>query len=146
MSELYLRVLENQTHCHRVLLKWESQDGEARITQPQVTKGMLTDGFTAGGKHYQNLRQLCGKTPNAEGLYRDIYGRQILCVKERFPCFDSYDYLHENRYFRWFYLLEDGKLTVVYTADERDLVEVTEDVAWVRTEHWEAMCKVWNCE
>ena len=93
---------------------------EVTNTQP------VAQPFTAAGKTYRNLRQL---SPNdvIDGIDTDDFGRQVLCYRERFPCFDSYDYLHEHRYYRWFFLKEDGKLTRVYTADESGWIYVTED-------------------
>ena len=82
--------------------------------------------FTAAGKVYRNLGQLSPQNV-IDGIDTDIYGRLVLCYRERFPCFDSYDYLHEHRYYRWFFLKEDGKLTRIYTADESGWIFVTED-------------------
>lgn len=83
--------------------------------------------FYAAGKLYLNLGQLYGGEVT-DGVTTDVYGRQVLCHRERFPCFDSYDYLNEHRYYRWFLLKEHGKLTRVYTADESGWIHVTEDV------------------
>jgi len=83
--------------------------------------------FMAAGKCYLNWKQLCGEEEQ-EGLCTDVYGREVLYYKERFPCFDSFDYLHEHRYFRWFLLRENGGLTRVHVADESGWINVTENV------------------
>lgn len=82
--------------------------------------------FTAAGMQYRMLKQLSPQDV-VNGIDTDIYGRQVLSVRERFPCFDSYDYQHEHRYHRWFFLKENGRLTRIYTADESGWIHVTED-------------------
>lgn len=128
----------------RVPLKWVSQEGE-RIPQPRKTTYPLLTGFSAAGKYYPSLRQLLAEDLG-DRLCRDIYGREILCLKELFPCFDSYDYLNENRYFRWFFLRHKGRLTMVYYADQRKTLEVTEDVDSIRHWQWEEMKRIWDLE
>ena len=68
-----------------------------------------------------------------------MYGRTVLALRERFPCFDSSDLLYEHRYFRWFYLFQDGKLTCVYHTDESHTVTVTEDVLDIEDQCWREM-------
>ncbi len=58
---------------------------------------------------------------------------------ERFPCFGSADYLHEDRCFRCFLLCEGGKLTSVYYTDKTDTVTVTEDVLDLEKPCWKEM-------
>ena len=60
-------------------------------------------------------------------------------LTERFPCFDSADYLHEDRYFRWYFLCRRGKLTLVYHTDRTPLVAVTEDVRDLEDDCWKRM-------
>ena len=83
--------------------------------------------FKAAGKSYGRIQQLCGEDVS-DGIHIDVHGREVLCYKERFPCFDSYDYLYEHRYYRWFFLCEHGNLTRIYTKDESGWIYVTEDV------------------
>jgi hypothetical protein len=59
--------------------------------------------------------------------YRDVYGRRVLYFRERFPCFDVYDRMHENRYYHWYVILHDGGVALVYTEDEKPGVKVHED-------------------
>lgn len=89
--------------------------------------------FQAGGKLYRSLRELSPEDV-IDGIDTDVHGRKVLCYRERFPCFDSYDYLHEHRFYRWFFLKEKGKLIRVYTADESGWIYVTEDTENVENE------------
>ena len=125
-------------------LKWVSPEQE-RLPEEAKTTYCVKRGFFAAGKQYRSLQQLTA-TEIGKDHYRDIYGRDVIALRELFPCFDSYDYLHENRYFRWFFLREDQKLTMVYYADERDTLEVTEDVAQLRTRQWERIREIWKLE
>ena len=125
-------------------LQWVSRktDGEGRplsVRDPEERTHTfpVVSGFVAAGKWYASLKLLTVKT-DANGLWcRDVYGREVLAVRERFPCFDSEDFLHEDRYYRWFLLREGGKLTRVYHTDERPTVTVTEDVRDLEPYCWE---------
>ena len=73
-------------------------------------------------------------------LFRDVYGREVFAFRERFPCFDSYDYLYEHRYFRWFYIREGDSLYCVYYVDEQKTVKITDDVRRIeKRDAWESM-------
>lgn len=85
--------------------------------------------FTAAGKTYETWDQLCRRETATPGVCTDIYGRPVFCDAERFPCFDSDDFLYENRFYRWFFILEKGKITRVFYTDECKEIDVTEDVA-----------------
>lgn len=100
------------------------------------------DGFFAAGKHYDSVSQLCLEEDLDTRRARDIHGREVLYLKERFPCFDSYDLLYENRYYRWFFIRQDNSLTRVYQIDGRDRVYVTEDVRNLENKCWEQMKKL----
>jgi len=108
-----------------------------------VTHGRLL-GFHAAGRWYPGIKALTVKQIGNTTYYSDIYGRQVLNFNERFPCFDSYDYLYEDRYYRWFYLLTDGKLTEIYYRDDTQEVKVTDDVREVRVGHWRSIQTVWK--
>ena len=86
-------------------------------------------GFTAAGKHYRSIRQLYARHDETLTWCRDIYGLEVLYLAERFPCFDSEDFLYEKRFYRFFFLREGEKLTRVQYTDESNTVTVTEDVA-----------------
>ena len=102
----------------------------------------LSRSFYRGRKGYPNWKALCIKCDEDGVLCKDIYGRDVFYMSERFPCFDSFDHANETRYYRWFFLKEKGKLTRVYYADERNIIQITEDVrnleknAWKRSRNW----------
>ena len=109
-------------------IQWVADDGIIRIPEEQKKDFPYPGHFTAAGKTYSCWEELC-TDPDETGFFcKDIYGRQVLYLSERFPCFDSYDYIYETRRYRWFFIKERGKLTRVYCADERGTIQVTEDV------------------
>lgn len=109
-------------------IQWISSDGTVR-TPEEKNKTFLYPGlFFAAGKPYTSWKSLCASTDDSGILAKDIYGREVLYIFELFPCFDSYDYANEDRYYRWFFIKEKEKLTRIYYADERHKIEVTEDV------------------
>ena len=80
---------------------------------------------------------------SAGNAFRDIYGREVLYVLKRFPCFDFYDAMYEKRFERWFLIYTGGSVTRVKYTDETDYVEVWEDAASLEYEVWqeiEAQC------
>ena len=131
-----------------VRLEWVSRETDAggvplRVRTPESrTVTMPASGFTAAGKRYKDLGQLVRRRENGGSWATDAYGRNVLALAERFPCFDSSDYLYEDRYFRWFFLCLDGKLTCVYHTDGADTVTVTEDVLDLEKECWAEMNKL----
>lgn len=111
-------------------LQWVSRTtGEVREPQETTRIYPVGQGFTAAGKHYQSIRQLDVQHDETLTWCRDIYGREVLYLRERFPCFDSEDFLYEKRFYRFFFLREGEKLTRVQYTDESNTVTVTEDVA-----------------
>lgn len=131
-------------YCSSVRLEWVSREKDengiplrTRTPEPH-TETMPKKAFTAAGKTYSTPRQLVCKWEDRHSSWAlDRYGRAVLAVAKRFPCFDSSDYLHENRYFRWFLLCEDGKFTCVYHTDGTGTVTVTEDVLDLEELCWE---------
>lgn len=129
------------------LIDWVSPETDAegrpvccRVPEPQKREYPGRLGFTAAGLPYPSTHALTALPVDREkGLYRDIYGRKVLTVKERFPCFDSSDFLYENRYYRWAYFVSRERLICVYWQDEGGATEVTEDVRVVPVRSWEAM-------
>lgn len=117
-------------------LRWVNPSNPQFFRTPEPTEKEYLAGlpFVAGGKTYISFSQLC--CPQSDGSTRDIYGRRTLCFRERFPCFDSYDYLYENRYYRWAFLCSDGKLTRVFQADQGRKLHVTEDAAQLEVDFW----------
>lgn len=150
MDKLKKMVLRQVPENQKVVRKFISstvplrEAGTDAGSQPTKAVYTLKGGFVAGGKVYRNLQQLTAQETDIQDLYRDIYGREVLYLRERFPCFDSFDYLHENRYFRWFYLLAEGTLTEVYFEDERPTVTVTENIQDVRQQWRDKIQDVWG--
>ena len=52
-------------------------------------------------------------------------------MKWRFPCFDSFDYLTENRFYRWFFIREGNSISRIYAIDTKPNIYVTDDVGYV---------------
>ncbi len=128
-----------------VVVQWVSkktgEDGRPlSVRTPQEsTRKYLKGGFTVAGKFYVSLAQLTAKRDEYGIWCEDCYGREVFCVRERFPCFDSSDFIHENRFYRWFFLRENGKLWRVFSADESPLIYVTKDVRMLESGCWDQM-------
>lgn len=132
--------------CASVKLRWVSHTGgsnaapaEARIPTEHTEIFPVGKSFTAAGKRYKNLRQLFARTDEKCTWCRDKYGREVLYLRERFPCFDSFDAMDESRFYRWFFLREGGRLTRIYYMDGGFEVHVTEDVENLEWSCWEKM-------
>lgn len=129
-------------------IQWKQPDGSIR--KPEETKQILPypAAFQAGGKVYTSIGQLRAEKLDEYGhICRDVYGREVFAEWERFPCFDSYDYLYENRYYRWFYIRSGDQLTCVYYEDQQDKIEVTEDVRKLPSRCWKAIQELkWQIE
>lgn len=109
-------------------IKWVSADGTVRIPEERKINTPYPGFYKAAGKIYVSLKDLCKEQDDSGCLCRDVYGREVLYMAERFPCFDSYDYLYETRKYHWYFIKEGGKLTRIYHADGSGTVQVTEDV------------------
>lgn len=110
-----------------------------RIPQQKTTVYLKATGFCAAGRRYLSLSQL-EKQKGERGVFcRDCFGREVFCVRERFPCFDAEDFLHEDRCFRWFFLHEEGRLWRVFYADGTGRIYVTQDVRYLEADCWEKM-------
>ena len=104
-----------------------------RDPSESTSRFSAADGFTAAGKRYGSTAELLEWFDPESGRGKDIYGRRVLYVSERFPCFDAYDTMYETRRFRWFFIRRDGSLTRVFQSDGSEYVYVTEDVADIET-------------
>ena len=93
--------------CPSVKIVWENAEtGEVRTPENRTVQSASGSFFQVGGRKYASLKDL--KHQKLENnRYRDVYGLEWLNVYERYPCFDSEDYLYEKRYYEW-YLLQDG--------------------------------------
>ena len=130
-------------HSAAYKLLWVSAGPDAVTREPQeIRKQFPLDGaFTAAGQPYSALSELIHSEDG--GAFRDIYGREVLYVLKRFPCFDFYDAMYEKRFERWFLIYTGGSVTRVKYTDETDYVEVWEDAASLEYEVWqeiEAQC------
>ncbi|MBQ4581371.1 MAG: hypothetical protein IJA83_12000 [Clostridia bacterium] len=93
--------------------------------------------FKAAGKTYRSRKDLLHKEVGEYQstwffrplpIYEDKYGRQVIHLFERFPCFDIYDSMYENRYYNWYFIKYDDKIAVVYIVDEQDEINVCDDL------------------
>lgn len=157
-KDMFLRRVDSGKRVHYELsshstekVEWVSLetggDGKpVEVREPEeVTREYSRKGrFTVAGKTYPNFR---GFLKQQEGEWgQDLYGRKVLCTKEKFPCFDSYDYMYENRYYRWYFIREGNSLSQVFVTDERDRVYVTEDVQNVEGWAWTRMKATGFCQ
>lgn len=139
-------IRDNLSFRRSVSLKWvnaagKGGDGANEERIPSETTRTYTDGkpFRAAGRDYASLEQLTAVKDERGVWCRDVYGREVFCVAERFPCFDSYDFLYEKRCYRWFYIREQGKLTCIYHIDEAETFTVTEDMEMLGQNSWNCM-------
>lgn len=148
-TKLVLRLTKepNDAFVHeRRFVDWVNPEDSMcaeRIPQPCIHNFSLRSGFQIGKMEYRSLSELRAEVLDREHrLYRDIYGRFFSEIRERFPCFDSFDYLNENRYYHWLYLIENGALSLVYYEDENEKVIVTEDVKEIEANVWREMVRL----
>ena len=82
------------------VMKWMSQKDLLEPGQNAVyEKGRRV---TIAGRLYENLKQLTVTEKEKPYLYEDIYGQEWAYEIERYPCFDVYDRMNEDRYYRWY--------------------------------------------
>ena len=131
--------------CTHSLIRvhWVNQETEEVSRIPEEYEGESTNlPISAGGKTFRYLSQLiCGGVEGPD-LFRDIYGRQVLCVRERFPTFDVYESMYEDRYVTWFFLRDNDRLTRIWVSDDTDLIGVTEDVCHIERKYWARMQEI----
>ena len=125
-----------------VRLEWVSREKDAR-GRPLRTRRPLgvklvfpAVSFLAAGRPYFGLSMLEAHREEGSPWAKDVYGRDVLVLTERFPCFDSSDYRNEDRHFRWYLLCQGGKFTCVYHTDKTPAVAVTEDVRDLEYDLW----------
>lgn len=94
------------------------------------TYSMRKFGFFAAGKYYRSLKEVERTSFEKEGLefFKDCYERTWLYVWKRFPCFDSYDAVNENRYYNYYILITRRKVYCIYKEDGNPEVIVVSDV------------------
>lgn len=157
-----------ESYCYRPLLQHKSVDewlawldAEVPILRDLVKLGIMKTHLEACKQRlgdYMLVRvpkhtTLTFKGVSYQGIYdirqADMEEKKVFSICKRFPCFDSYDYAHENRYYRnyWFgvdeavremiwawkggsiycYIgedLPDEMLPMVYYEDEQDTMLV----------------------
>lgn len=116
------------------------QDGnpvKVRAPDEVTTIHSRKDKLTVAGRTYPSFQSFLKEQEGDWG--EDLYGRKVLCVKERFPCFDSYDFLYDHRYFRWYFIRKGNSISRIFSTDSRDKIYVTEDVRDVDSQAWEQM-------
>lgn len=118
---------------------WVDEKGDVRVPRENHKERRYPGLFTAAGKLYTSMKDLWHRESETRDLYYDVHGRQVLCMAELFPCFDSYDYMNETRHYRWCFIKENGKLTRVYHSDTMPTIEITEDVCQVENDCLERM-------
>lgn len=126
--------------AERLLWVSPEQDAEGRPVQTRKPRertrvSPYPGGFEAAGRRYKGLEELAAEQLE-DGACLDSYGRKVLCITERFPCFDSFDALYEHRFYRWYFLRVGDSLTRVYHEDESGRVYVTEDVEALEFNCW----------
>ena len=93
--------------------------------------------FSAAGKEYFGTGGLIAKkiseykSPWMGGMnpiFLDIHGRGVVHLSSRYPCFDSFDYTYENRYFHWYFVRYKEGIAMVYHDDGTGEVKVTENI------------------
>lgn len=121
-------------------IRWVSRErtdsglpAEIRDPMEKTRVFPLSHGFFAAGRRYTALSQLFVRTDETAAWCWDAYGRQVLYLAKRYPCFDCFDAAYEDRFYRWFFLREGNTLTRVYFNDGGGSVYVTEDVANLET-------------
>ena len=134
-----------------VKVEWVSQetDGDGKPAVVREPKEVAREcskyaAFSLAGKKYLNLEGFLRKQDGEWG--EDIYGRQVLCTREKYPCFDSNDWLYENRYYRWYFIREGNTVSQLFTADDREKIYVTEDVRNVEEWSWSRMTATGFCQ
>ena len=128
------------------LVDWVSLDSGkevSRIPQPHIYEYSLITGFQINHKGYHSVVNLRARVLDEnQHIYRSIYGRIIAEILEQFPCFDSYDFANEDRYYHWLCLVEKGKLYCVYYEDGQDAITVTEDADKIEATVWREMLRL----
>lgn len=99
-----------------------------RIPEERTIAYPADSNFCVNGLDYDSLAQLTASSDGVPGLYRDVYGRRVVAIFERFDCFDVFDLMYEDRFYNWYFLRFGDSLARVYYADEGDFLYVTEDV------------------
>ena len=142
------RVELPRTVCSGQKLRWVSRETDEagapltfRVPRQKNSSAHVCLPFCLAGRHYPHFGRFADRKEPGSDCFVDMYGRKVFHYFERFPCFDSYDYLCDHRRFHWFYLLEGEKLFRVYYADGSNILKISSDVAVIEEKCWNAMKK-----
>jgi len=126
--------------CSSVKLAWENPEtGEERVPENRTCELTTGSAFCAAGRKYTGFKAL--KHEKLENdRWKDIYGREWFNLNERYPCFDSEDYLNEKRFYRWYFLQDGDCITRVFDNGRGNLF-VTDDVGEIERECLQEMKK-----
>lgn len=129
----------NQGRC----VQWGNMENDVFVCQriPEPKEMMINLSFQSmeiAGKSYTSMEQLCYHlVSDKQCRYQDIYGRMVIDANERFPCFDSFDALHENRFYHHLFMMEDNKLWYIYYGDDKpEQIKIIEDAAMIESSVW----------
>lgn len=157
-GDMYLRRIGNGERFHHELgcystdkVEWVSKETDENgkpvvVREPDeyTLEYSKKDRFSLAGKSYQDYNHFLKKLDGEWG--EDVYDRKVLCTREMYPCFDSYDYLYENRYFRWFFIRKGNSISQLFAADDRDKIYVTEDIQNIEGWAWDRMKETGFCQ
>jgi len=137
--------------CSTEKVEWVSREADAdgipaEIRKPEENTRTYSKwgSFSLAGKTYWNLKHFLKKQEGEWG--EDIYGRTVFCTRERYPCFDSFDALYEDRYFRWYFIRKGNSLSQLFVADDRNKIYVTEDLGNIERWAWSRMKATGFCQ
>ena len=126
-------------------LRWIYPDGSIRIPREIYQKQNRHEPFTAGGKHYDSLEELCVlKKAGETSLFRDVHGREVLAVVRPFPQLPRNFYPEEDRCHRWFYIRLRDSVSVVFQSDGDVSLLIAEDFA-LALEHCQGKLEKLRC-
>ena len=157
-TDLYLRrVGSGERFSHELgsysteKVEWVSRETDAsgapaEVRQPEEHTRTYSKwaAFSLAGKTYWNLKHFLKKQEGEWG--EDAYGRTVFCTKERYPCFDNFDALYEDRYFRWYFIRRGNSLSQLFVADDRNTIYVTEDLGNIQRWAWDRMKATGFCQ
>ena len=157
-DDMYLRRVGNGKGFRHELgfystekVEWVSQETDENgnpiviLTQEETTRESSKNlPFSLAGKKYLNYNHFLRKQDGDWG--KDIYGRTVLCTRERYPCFDCHDRMHENRYFRWYFIRKGNSISQLFAADDQNKIYITENVQNIEGWAWRRMKSTGFCQ
>ena len=83
--------------------------------------------FRFANASYNNVSEWCVRKISGGSSYQvylDIHGRKVLRYYERYPCFDSSDFLYEDRGYHYFYIKQKDDFACLYYDDGRGEIKI----------------------